>query len=100
MNLYDLVSTPDGLTELKRQIASLSYQSVEELNHSKFKNEEVYALFSDIFESVDERAVSCLTDVLDVDLYNSLDINQIYLIVTFAAALESAELVKYLHKFG
>ena len=100
MNLYELLSTADGYQEYLRQLSFLSYSSQDALPLRKFKSEEVHALFQDIFEDTNERTVLCLCDILDIDLFDSLDVNQIYLIVTFAAAVESAELVKYLHKFG
>jgi len=38
--------------------------------------------------------------VLDVDLYDSMNQNQIYILLCFTAAQESAELIRFLHKFG
>lgn len=38
--------------------------------------------------------------MLDVDLYDSMNHNQIYIILCFTAAQESAELVRFLHKFA
>lgn len=75
MNLYDLVSTPDGYTEVQRQIASLTFSSIEDMTHRKFKSEEIYPLFTEIFNDVNERTINCLCDILDIDLYDSLDIN-------------------------
>jgi hypothetical protein len=69
------MSTPDGYLEFTRKIAALSYCDQEDITKRKFKSEEIYPLFCQIFEEVNERTVNCVTDILDVDLYDSLDVN-------------------------
>jgi C4-type Zn-finger protein len=75
MNIYDLISTVEGHLEIQRQIAHLSYCNLEDLNQRKFKSDELFALFSEIFQETNEQTILCLCDVLDIDLYDSLDIN-------------------------
>lgn len=86
--------------EIQKQFSIILSTPIENLKFKKITFFQVNSILSDIFVKYSEEGVTTLCDLLDVDLDNGLDVNQIYLVITFGCAFESGQLVEFLHKFG
>lgn len=100
LTAYDALSGPDGYREFRNAIQKSFGGRSEDILENGFTEWQMTSIVRGILLESDESIVVTMMDLFDTEARGRFDISHVYVLFLLVAALESKQLLQFLHKFG